>query len=79
MVAEIPMSPMGADEEVVIESGNQQVWVSEPYTWREGGSLYASSDMIHVDRDGFTVNRSQMRISVIAGGQMVDVQGCAAG
>ncbi len=79
VVAEIPMPAMGTDEEVVIESGDQQVWVSEPYTWREGGTLFASSDMIHVERDGFTVNRSQMRISVIGDRQMVDVQGCAAG
>ncbi|WP_375280022.1 protein-disulfide reductase DsbD domain-containing protein [Pseudooctadecabacter sp.] len=79
VIAEIPMPPMGTDEEVVIESGDQQVWVSEPHTWREGRSLFASSDMIHVDRDGFTVNRSDMRITVIAGGQSVDIRGCAAG
>jgi len=78
VIAEIPMPPMGADEDVVIESGDQQVWVSEPHTWREGGSLFASSDMIHVDRDGFTVNRSDMRFAVISDGQMVDLQGCAA-
>ncbi|MEL6958886.1 MAG: protein-disulfide reductase DsbD domain-containing protein [Pseudomonadota bacterium] len=79
VTTEIPMPPMGGDEEVVIESGDQRVWVSEPYTWREGQSLFASSDMIHVERDGFTVDRSNMRITVIAGGQAVDIQGCAAG
>lgn len=79
VIAEIPMPPMGRDEEVVIESGDQRVWVSEPSTWREHGTLFAASDMIHIERDGFTVNRSDMRITVIAGGQSVDIQGCAAG
>jgi len=79
VIAEIPLPPMGTDEDVVIESGDQQVWVSEPHTWREGSSLFASSDMIHVDRDGFTVNRSDMRFAVISDGQMVELDGCSAG
>lgn len=79
VIAEIPMPPMNGTEEVVIETGDQRVWVSEPHTWREDGALYAASDMIHVEQDGFTVDRSEMRITVISNGQAVDIQGCRAG
>lgn len=79
VIAEIPMPPLGRTEEVVIESGDQRVWVSEPYTWREGRTLYAASDMIHVDRGGFTIKRSDMRFTVLAGGQAVGIEGCSAG
>lgn len=75
----VAMAPMSASEDVVIEAGDQQVWVSEPQTWREGNALYARSDMIHVNGGGFALNRSQVRITVLAGGQSVDIQGCDAG
>lgn len=75
----ISMPAFGPIEEVVIETGDQQVWVSEPDTWRDGTALYAQSDLIHVNGDGFTLNRSAVRITVFAGGQSVDIQGCDAG
>ena len=74
----VEMAPMGRRENVVIEAGDQQVWVSEPQTWREGGALFATSDMIHVNGGGFALNRSDVRITVLAAGQAVDIQGCAA-
>jgi len=75
----VTMAPMSAAEDVVIESGDQQVWVSQPQTWREGNTLFARSDMIHVNGGGFALDRSAMRITVIAGGQSVDIHGCDAG
>ena len=77
VTSRIPLQGTGG-EEVVIEAGNQQVWVSDPYTWREGGALFARSDMIHVNGGGFALNRSDMRITVFAGGQSIDIQGCGA-
>lgn len=74
----VELPPMAASEDVVIETGDQQVWVSEPDTWREGGALYAQSDMIHVNGGGFVLNRSEVRITVLAAGQAVDIIGCAA-
>ena len=79
MTAMIDLPASGGVEEVVIETGDQMVWVSEPDTWRSGGALYAQSDMIHVDGGGFAVNRSDVRITVFAGGGSIDIQGCAAG
>lgn len=75
----VAMAPMGRSEDVVIEAGDQQVWVSEPQTWRDGNVLYARSDMIHVDGGGFALNRSEVRITVLSDGRAVDIQGCDAG
>ena len=79
VTTKIPMPALGNNEDVVIEAGDQQVWVSEPDTWRSQGALYAQSDMIHVNGGGFALNRADMRITVFADGESVDIQGCAAG
>lgn len=79
VTASIGMARLGSPEHVVIEAGDQQVWVSQPQTWREGGALYAQSDMIHVNGGGFALNRSEVRITVLSGNKSVDIQGCDAG
>jgi len=79
MTASIDLPASGGIEEVVIETGDQRVWVSEPDTWRSDGVLYAQSDLIHVEGGGFTVNRSDVRITVFAGGTAIDIHGCSAG
>lgn len=79
MTARVDMAPMRGTEAVVIEAGDQQVWVSEPQTWRDGNALYARADMVHVTGAGFALNRSQVRITVLANGKSVDIQGCDAG
>ncbi|MCF2904727.1 hypothetical protein L0666_06990 [Octadecabacter sp. CECT 8868] len=78
VTARVDMPPMAGDEAVVIEAGDQQVWVSQPQTWRDGDALFARSDMIHVNGGGFALNRSEVRITVIAGNQSVDILGCGA-
>lgn len=81
VTARMPMAPLAAGqaENVVIETGDQEVWVSEPQAWREGGELLARSDLMHVLGRGFAVDRSQLRITVLSGGRSVDIQGCGAG
>ena len=78
VTTKVSMPPFGANETVVIEAGNEQVWVSEPQTWREAGDLFARSDMIHVTGGAFSLNRSDVRITVLAAGRSVDIQGCTA-
>ncbi|WP_281984345.1 protein-disulfide reductase DsbD domain-containing protein [Thalassorhabdomicrobium marinisediminis] len=77
VTARIEMPRHAPDEVVVIEAGDQQVWVSQPETWRDG-DLFARAEMIHVEQGAFALNRSGMRITVLTGGQAVDIQGCAA-
>ncbi|MEN8839492.1 MAG: protein-disulfide reductase DsbD domain-containing protein [Octadecabacter sp.] len=79
VTARVNMAPMGASEDVIIESGDQQVWVSQPNMWREGDALFAQSDMIHVNGGSFALNRSDVRITIMADGRSVDIQGCDAG
>ncbi|AGI65949.1 hypothetical protein OAN307_c01820 [Octadecabacter antarcticus 307] len=78
LTTRVEMAPTGGDEAVVIEAGDQQVWVSQPETWREGSVLFARSDMMHVSGGGFALNRSDVRITVLAGGKAVDIRGCDA-
>lgn len=75
----IDMDPVGRSEIVVIEAGDQKVWVSEPNSWREGGDLLAEAEMIHVTGGAFTLQRSDVRITVLGQGVSVDIQGCSAG
>ncbi len=79
VTARMDMTAMAGTENVVIEAGDQQVWVSQPQTWRDGDALFARSDMIHVNGGGFALNRSEVRITVLAGNSSVDIRGCDAG
>jgi hypothetical protein len=71
------MKATGGDETVVIRSGDQQVWVSQPGLSVEN-TLFSRSDMIHVNGGGFALNRSDVRITVLAGSKAVDIRGCDA-
>ncbi|ETX27605.1 hypothetical protein RISW2_13270 [Roseivivax isoporae LMG 25204] len=76
LTAEIEMPTLGRDEETVIEARNPEVWVAEPDTRRAGGTLTAETRLEHVDGRPFALDRSGLRITVIADGQAVDIHGC---
>lgn len=75
----ITMPSAGGREETVIEPGVPGVWVSEPKTKRDGRDIVAVSDMVHPNGGPFSVNRANIRITVIGSGHAVDIQGCTAG
>ena len=75
--ATLTMPSLGRDEAVVIEAGNAEIWVSEPDTRRTGNQLVATADMVHVSGGAMAVDRSDIRITVLAGGEAVDIRGCA--
>ncbi len=77
LAAEIEMPRMGADEEVVVETGHPSVWVAEPDTRRSGNRLTAETRLEHVDGRAFAVDRSGVRITVMGDGQAVDIHGCS--
>lgn len=79
VTAAVEVPALGQVEEVVIETGDQQVWVSEPETARQGDTLFAQSDMVHVEGGGIALDRSKVRITIIGEGRAVDIQGCDAG
>ncbi|WP_306131489.1 protein-disulfide reductase DsbD domain-containing protein [Roseivivax marinus] len=76
LTAEIAMPRLGADEETMIETANPAVWVSEPETRRSGDRLVTETRLVHVDGRAFALDRSGVRITVMANGQAVDIKGC---
>lgn len=73
----ITMPSAGGTEYVVVEAGNPQVWVAEPDSHRDGGSLVASTRLIHVAGKSFALNRADLRFTVIGTSHAVDIQGCS--
>ena len=76
ITATLGLPSIGAREEVVIETGDPMIWVSEPEAQRSGDTLLARAEMIHVDGGGVTIDRSAMRFTVLADGRAVDIRGC---
>lgn len=62
--------------EAVIETADPHVWVSEPKTKWQGGTLIAESRLIHSNGAAFALDRSGVRITLLSRGQAIDIQGC---
>lgn len=77
--ARIDMPSAGGDEVAVIEPGNAQIWASQTETRRDGGTLLAASDLVHVKSGPFALDRSAVRITVLGQRHSVDIVGCAPG
>ena len=77
--AHVTLPHTGGTEVAVIEPGAPGVWVSEAETTRRGDTVVAVSEMIHPDGGAFSVDRSNVRITILGGDYAVDVQGCSAG
>jgi len=76
--AEIDMPPLGADEVVVIETGDPSLWVADATTRRTGRKLVAETDIIAHNRQPFALDRGGLTISVLAQGRAVEISGCPA-
>lgn len=75
--AHIAMPSTGGAEIAVIESGSPQLWASETTATRRGDTLIAESELINVDSGSATsLNRSQLRITVLGQRHAVDIRGC---
>jgi DsbC/DsbD-like thiol-disulfide interchange protein len=77
--ATIAMPRLGAEEAAILELPDPSVWISEAATRREGGVLVATAEMVPPSGRPFTVDRSEMRITVLAGARGVDIRGCTGG
>ena len=77
--ARITMPSAGGREEAVIEPGQDAIWVSEPKTRRSGGQIIAVSQMYHSAGPAFSINRSDVRITILGSSHSVDIRGCSAG
>ena len=79
LTVNLAMPPLGPDEAVVIESGDPDLWVSEPTSERTGGTLVATAEAQSRDGGPLALDRSDLRITVLGEGKAVDIQGCQAG
>ncbi|WP_299691417.1 protein-disulfide reductase DsbD domain-containing protein [uncultured Tateyamaria sp.] len=76
--AHVTLPHTGGTEVAVIEPGTPGVWVSEARTARQGDTVVAVSEMIHPDGGAFSIDRSNVRITILGGDYAVDIQGCTA-
>jgi DsbC/DsbD-like thiol-disulfide interchange protein len=75
----VAMPPLGPDEAVVVESADPSLWLSEPVARREGGELVAHAEAVARGGGPVALDRSGLRITVLADGRAVDIRGCGAG
>ena len=69
--------PRMSDKDVaVIELPDRSIWVSEATMTRRGDTLVASADMVPPNAQPFILSRQDVRITVLGGGQAVDIRGC---
>jgi len=76
--ASVTVPRLGRQEVIVVETGMDDVWVSEADTRREGAALYGMVDMVHTSGTAFALDRSAVRITVLAKGTAVEINGCPA-
>jgi DsbC/DsbD-like thiol-disulfide interchange protein len=77
LTAHLTMPALGDDEVAVIEAGTGGVWVSEPQTERQGGTLVTTADLVPADAQPFALDRSTMTFTILAAGRAVEQRGCA--
>jgi DsbC/DsbD-like thiol-disulfide interchange protein len=70
------LRPMAGTEVAVIESGESGLWISEPVVTRNGDTLSATVEMVPPDARPFALARSDVRLTVFAGGRAVEMLGC---
>ncbi|MEO8531410.1 MAG: protein-disulfide reductase DsbD domain-containing protein [Deltaproteobacteria bacterium] len=75
----ITIAPQGAREHVVMELADKTVWISDAKVSRQGNTLVASADMVPPNAQPFALDRSTVRLTVLAAGRAVDIQGCTGG
>ena len=64
---------------VVVETADPDVWVAEAELQRNGPMLRATTQMMHLAGGAFVLDRSALRLTVLAeDGQAVDIRGCRA-
>lgn len=76
LTATMDLPPLGPKEAVVIETGAPGVWVTEASVTRNGTRLTATSDLTGPDRQPFSLDRSDITITVLSKGRAVELLGC---
>lgn len=77
LTADIPVRSLGTDEVAVVELADPGIWISDAAVSRQGNMLRAVADLVPEDARPFALDRSTVRITLIAGGTAIDIQGCS--
>ena len=77
--AELDMPGAARAETVVVEVATPGIWVDAAKTARRGGRIVAETRLYHVEGRAFALDRSGITLTVLGGGQAVEIQGCPAG
>lgn len=75
---EIDMPKLGTSEVLVVETADPRIWVSETEVQRKGNRLIAVADLVSPTRQPFALDRSGLRVTVLAEGRAVEINGCPA-
>jgi DsbC/DsbD-like thiol-disulfide interchange protein len=73
---EIDMPSAGGTETVLVETADPQVWVAETESTRQGQTLRAVTELVHVSGQAFALDRSGLRMTVLGADRAVDIHGC---
>ncbi|MGI1662867.1 protein-disulfide reductase DsbD domain-containing protein [Palleronia sp. KMU-117] len=76
LTATLTMPVLGPDEAAVVEVADAPIWVSEPEVARSGDRLQAVADLVPPEAAPFALARDTVRVTVIAGGRAVEIEGC---
>lgn len=75
--AHIALPATGGTEVAIIESGSPRFWATETVTRRQNDVLIAASELVSTTTGRATsLDRSQLRITVLGRNHAVDIQGC---
>ncbi|MHA6324880.1 protein-disulfide reductase DsbD domain-containing protein [Roseivivax sp. CAU 1753] len=76
LTARIAMPAAGPREEVVVETGNPFLWVADPETRRDGGTLVASTRIVHMEKKPFALDRGALTFTILGSRHAVELDGC---
>jgi hypothetical protein len=79
VTSRIAYAGQGGREHVVLELPGSEMWISDADVSRDGSDLVAIADMVPPEAQPFALDRSAVRITVLAGGQALNIQGCTGG
>jgi len=68
-----------ADVVAIFETGSEETWVSARAIRAEGNQLVIDATLSHFGSGPLALDRSQIRLTLLAAGSAVDIQGCPAG
>lgn len=78
ITATLQLPALGGAETVAFETDQPDIWVAEAKTTRNGGTLTTVTDMVAPTGAPFALDRSKIKLTVLADSRAVEITGCPA-